>query len=67
MTTKLKCIKGLADDEMVMLMKGDIVEVVKEQEKTTIISIICGFSLGFEFEFTHKELIEHFEFYSIEK
>ena len=60
---KFKCIKGLAtsDNVSVVVMEGDIVELVSTDEGEVLVEGVAGWCKGFELTFTPKEFVTHFK------
>jgi hypothetical protein len=58
---KFKCIKGMADNENVVVMQGDIVTFIKTEEGVVIVEGELGWCKGWELMFTPKEFVVHFK------
>ena len=60
---QFECIKGMAtsDDVTVVVMQGDIVELVSTDEGEVLVEGIAGWCKGFELTFTPKEFVEYFK------
>jgi hypothetical protein len=60
---KFECIKGLEDNENlnVIVMQGDIVELVDHEEGDICVEGIRGWCSGFEINFTPSQFVTHFK------
>ena len=60
---KFECIKGLEDNENlnVIVMQGDIVELVEMEEGDIYVEGIRGWCSGFEINFTPSQFVNHFK------
>jgi hypothetical protein len=60
---KFECIKGLEDNENlnVIVMQGDIVELVEQEEGDIYVEGIRGWCRGFEINFTPSQFVNHFK------
>ena len=60
---KFECIKGLTDSENmnVIVMQGDIVELVDQEEGDIYVEGIRGWCSGFELNFTPSQFVTHFK------
>jgi hypothetical protein len=57
---KLKCIKGIATNEFVVCLQGDIVELYSIDENEITANGIFGWCMGHEICFTAKEFASSF-------
>lgn len=60
----LKCIRGMHDDTNVFCLQGDIVKVVDVNEGLITIEGVEGWCVGWEFEFSAKEIASSFSWHS---
>jgi hypothetical protein len=60
---KFECIKGLADSENmnVIVMQGDTVELVENEEGDICVEGIRGWCSGVELNFTPSQFVTHFK------
>ena len=60
---KFECIKGLetTDNLSVIVMTGDIVELVDHEEGDICVEGIRGWCSGFEINFTPSQFVTHFK------
>ena len=60
---KFECIKGLetTDNLSVIVMQGDIVELVDHEEGDICVEGIRGWCSGFELNFTPRQFVSHFK------
>ena len=61
--SKFKCIKGLADNGNlnVIIMRGDLVELVSTDEGEVLVEGIAGWCKGFELTFPPYQFVTHFK------
>ena len=60
---RFECIKGMAtsDDVSVVVMQGDVVELISTDEGEVMVEGISGWCKGFELTFSPREFITHFK------
>jgi hypothetical protein len=60
---KFECIKGMAtsDNVSVVVMQGDIVELISTDEGEVLVEGIAGWCKGFELTFPPREFTTHFK------
>jgi hypothetical protein len=60
---KFECIKGMADTDNVnvVVMQGDVVELIEQTEGSIEVEGVAGWCKGFELSFTPKQFAEHFK------
>jgi hypothetical protein len=60
---KFECIKGMAtsDDISVVVMQGDVVELVSTDEGDVLVNGVAGWCNGLELTFTPREFTTHFK------
>jgi len=61
--SKFECIKGMAtsDDVSVVVMQGDVVELISTDEGEVLVEGVAGWCKGFELTFTPREFVIHFK------
>jgi len=60
---KFECIKGLesVDNLSVVVMQGDVVELVDHEDGDICVEGIKGWCSGFELNFTPSQFVTHFK------
>ena len=60
---RFECIKGMAtsDDVSVVVMQGDVVELISTDEGEVMVEGISVWCKGFELTFSPREFITHFK------
>ena len=60
---QFECIKGMAtsDNITVVVMQGDIVELVSTDEGEVLVEVIAGWCKGVELTFSPREFVTHFK------
>ena len=60
---RFECIKGMAtsDDVSVVVMQGDVVELISTDEGEVMVEGISGWCKGFELTFSPRGFITHFK------
>ena len=60
---KFECIKGMAtsEDLDVIVMQGDIVDVLEVSEGEVLVVGTMGWCEGIELSFTPKQFVQHFK------
>jgi hypothetical protein len=60
---KCECIKGMTDSDNIniIVMQGDIVNVLETDEGDIFVEGISGWCEGMELNFTPKQFVEHFK------
>ena len=60
---KFECIKGIAtsDNISVVVMEGDVVELISTDEGDILVEGVSGWCKGFELNFSPREFVTHFK------
>jgi len=61
MDLRLRCVKGIADKDIIVCLVNDVVKVVRVDEGFVTVMGEKGWCNGMELEFSTIEIAEHFE------
>jgi hypothetical protein len=61
---KFECIKGMSDTDNinVVVMMGDVVQFIENEEGMIYVEGIVGWCKGLELNFTPQQFVDHFMF-----